>query len=94
MLDASFKLFSRERVGGEGKRAHTMEGETKKEDGEGGGGRESQTHTHTHARTHARTHTHTHTHTHSHTHSHHRGRHEVKRGGRLLWLSASQIKFV
>ena len=55
MLDASFKLFSREGVGGEGKRAHTMEGEAKKEDGEGGGGRESQTHTHTHARTHART---------------------------------------
>ena len=41
MLDASFKLFSREGVGGEGKRAHTMEGEAKKEDGEGGGGRES-----------------------------------------------------
>ena len=78
MLDASFKFFSREGVGGEGKRAHTMEGEAKKEDGEGGGRRESQTHTHTHARTHA----------------HHRGRHEVKRGGRLLWLSASQIKFV
>ena len=84
MLDASFKLFSREGVGGEGKRAHTKEGEAKKEDGEGGGGRESQTHTHTHARTHARTHTHT----------HHRGRHEVKRGGRLLWLSASLMKFV
>ena len=88
MLDASFKFFSREGVGGEGKRAHTMEGEAKKEDGEGGGGRESQTHTHTHTRTHARTHAHTH------THSHHRGRHEVKRGDRLLWLSASQIKFV
>ena len=43
-------------------------------------------HTHTHARTHARTHTH--------KHSHHRGRHEVRRGDRLLWLSASQIKFV
>ncbi len=59
MLDASFKLFSREGVVGEGKRAHTMEGEAKKEDGEGGVGRESQTHTHT--RTHARTHTHTQT---------------------------------
>ena len=90
MLDASFKFFSREGVGGEAKRAHTMEGEAKKEDGEGGGGRESQTHTHTHTHTHARTHARTHTH----THSHHRGRHEVKRGGRLLWLSASQIKFV
>ena len=33
MLDASFKLFSREGVGGKGKRAHTMEGEAKKEDG-------------------------------------------------------------
>ena len=55
MLDASFKLFSREGVEGEGKRAYTMEGEAKKEDGEGGGGRESQTHTHTHVRMHART---------------------------------------
>ncbi len=50
MLDASFKFFSREGVGGEGKRAHTMEGEAKKEDGEGGGG-EREPNTRTHART-------------------------------------------
>ena len=64
------------------------------------------THTHTHARTHAHTHARAHTHTHtlslpppspplslslSHTHTHHRGGHEGKRGGRLLWLSASQM---
>ena len=84
MLDASFQLFSREGVGGEGKRAHAMEGEAKKEDGqgEGVGGWKSQTHTHACM------------HAHTHTHSHHRGRHEGTRGGRLLWLSASQMKFV
>ena len=67
MLDASFQLFSREGVGGEGKRAHAMEGEAKKEDGqgEGGGGGAKHARTHTHARTHARTHAHTHTHTHT-----------------------------
>ena len=33
-------------------------------------------------------------HTYTHTHTHHKGGHEGKRGGRLLWLSPSQIKFV
>ena len=68
----------------------------KMEKGEGGGEPNTHAHTHTHARTHARTRTHTHTHTHTHTKtlSHHRGMHEVKRGDRLLWLSASQMKFV
>ena len=47
-------------------------------------------HTHTHACTHARTHALTH----ARTHTPHRGGHEEKRGGRLLWLSASQTKFV